>query len=323
MRFKGILLFVIVLFALALPAAGQDMTPEATQAAGEPIVINQAGLLPEGVEYDAAHDRFLFGSLSQGTIYQITEGGKAEPFIEDKDLVSTVGIHIDTANNRLLVSNSDSAVFSDQTAAGKAGLAAYDLNTGERLFLADLGALLPDNRHFANDMTVDADGNAYVTDSFSPVIYRVDMEGNAEIFIQDEQLTNENFGLNGIDSHPNGYLLAAVAGSAAVFKIPLDDPESLIAVELSEPLSIDGMALTPDGSTFYAVATPFSGAQELVEVMSDDDWATASVTNRIETGGSATTVALRDGVPYYINAKLNDPQAQQYEIVPVSFEAVG
>ncbi|MBI5671299.1 MAG: SMP-30/gluconolactonase/LRE family protein [Chloroflexi bacterium] len=326
MRVTKFLLLVTALLVLVLPTAAQEMTPEATTSAalGEPIIINLAALLPEGVEYDAANDRFLFGSLSQGTIFQIEEGGEAEPFIEDEDLVSTVGIHVDAANNRLLVSNSDSSMFSDPSATGTAQLAAYDLETGERLFLADLGALLPDNRHFANDVTIDADGNAYVTDSFSPVIYRVDMDGNAEIFIESDRLTSDNFGLNGIDYHPDGYLLAAVSGSAAVYKIPLDDPEGLTEVALSEPLAIDGMVLSPDGSRFYAVADTFSGAggQQLVEVTSDDDWATATVTNRAETGGEATTVALRDGAPHFINVYFGNPQAEQYEIVPVTFEGV-
>lgn len=324
MRVTRLLLFIVVLSVLVLPAMAQEVTPEAT-AAAEPVIINLAALLPEGVEYDAANDRFLFGSLSQGTIHQIQEGGEAEPFVEDEDLVSTVGIHVDAANNRLLVTNSDSGIFSDPSASGMAGLAAYDLETGERLFLADLGALLPEGRHFANDVTVDADGNAYVTDSFSPAIYRVDMDGNAEIFIEDERLTtSDGIGLNGIDYHFDGYLLASLGGSESVLKIPLDDPAALTEVELSEPMAIDGMILTPDGSAFYAVADTFSGGhkQELVEVTSEDDWATATITNRAETGGDATTVALRDGVPYYINVYFGNPQAEQYEIVPVTFEGM-
>lgn len=320
MRFTKVLLLAIALSVLAFPVMAQETTPESPPAE---VIVNQAGLLPEGVEYDAANDRFLFGSLSQGTIFQIQEGGEAEPFVEDDDLGSTVGIHIDTANSRLLVSNSDAGVFSDPAALGMAGLAAYDLETGERLFLADLGALLPDNRHFANDVTVDDEGNAYVTDSFSPVIYRVDREGNAEIFIEDEQLSSPSFGLNGIDFHPDGYLLAAVAGSGSIIRIPVDDPASLAPVELGELLSIDGMVLSQDGGTIYAVADTEAGVQELVEVTTDDDWATATVTNRVQTGGNATTVALRDGLPYFINAKLGDPAAEQYEIVPTIFEAVG
>ena len=293
----------------------------------EAIVIEVPGILPEGVEYDAEGERFLFGSLTEGTIRQIMEGGEAEPFIEDEDLVSSVGIHVDTYNDRLLVANSDASIFFGGEGPGMAGVAAYDLESGERLFLTDLGALLPDSGHFANDLTADADGNVYVTDSLVPVIYKVDVDGNAEIFIEDEQLMGVGFGLNGIDYHPDGYLLAAVAGSASIYKIPLDDPSALSAVELSEPLSIDGMVLAPDGNTLYAIATTGDlangGLQEIVEVTSEDDWTMAEVTARIETGGDATTVALRDGTPYFINVYFGNPDAEQYEIVPVTFEAVG
>jgi sugar lactone lactonase YvrE len=312
------------LLLLALPAFAQEATPEAVM---EAIVVEQTGVLPEGVEYDAEGGRLLFGSLSQGTIFQLPDGGIVEPFIEDEELVSTVGIHIDRANNRLLVSNSDRAVFSDSESQGMAALAAYDLETGERLFLTDLGGLYPEGRHFANDVTSDDEGNAYVTDSFSPVIYRVDPDGNAEIFVQDDRLSSEQFGLNGIDFHPDGYLLAAVTGSGSIVKVPLDDPTALTDVQLSEPLSIDGMVLTPEGSVLYTVALTSSDGgemvQELVEVISEDGWETAEVTARIETGGGATTVTLRGGVPYYINAYLDNPQATQNEIVPVTFNAVG
>lgn len=312
------------LLLFALPVFAQETTPEFVM---EAIVVEQPGILPEGVEYDAEVGRFLFGSLSQGTIFQLPDGGTVEPFIEDEELASTVGIHIDRTTNRLLVSNSNSAVFSDPEEQGMASLAAYDLETGERLFLTDLGALFPDGRHFANDVTSDDEGNAYVTDSFSPVIYRVDPEGNAEIFVEDDQLSNEQVGLNGIDFHPDGYLLAAVSGGGTIFKIPLDDPSALTEVQLSEPLSIDGMVLSDDGSVLYAVARSSAGGgeplQELVELTGEDDWESAEVTARIETGGGATTVALREGVPYYINAYLNNPAAEQYEIVPVTFNAVG
>jgi sugar lactone lactonase YvrE len=314
----------VALLVLALPAFAQETTPEASM---EAIIVELPGILPEGVEYDSDGGRFLFGSLSQGTIFQITEGSDAEPFIQDEDLVSSVGIHIDTNNHRLLVTNSDASIFFGGETQGMAALAAYDLESGERLYSVDLGILLPESAHFANDVTADTDGNAYVTDTLVPVIYKVDSDGNAQIFIEDEQLMGEGFGLNGIDFHPDGYLLAAVSGTASVYKIPLDDPTALTAVELSEPLGIDGMVLAPDGSTLYAVALTgdlsSGGLQEIVEVTSEDDWATAEVRARIEAGGNATTVALHDGMPYFINAYLSNPDAEQNEIVPVTFEAVG
>jgi sugar lactone lactonase YvrE len=320
MKFKYLML--VALLAFALPVVAQETTPEAIL---EEIVIEVPGILPEGVEYDAEGERFLFGSLTEGTIRQITEGGEAEPFIEDEELVSSVGIHVDTANNRLLVANSDASIFFGGEGPGMAMVAAYDLETGERLFMTDLGALVPDSGHFANDLTVDASGNVYVTDSLTPVIYMVSMNGDASIFLLDQQLMGEGFGLNGIDYHPDRYLL--VATGSAIYKIQLDDSSEITEVELSEPLSIDGMVLAPDGTTLYAVAATgdltTGGLQEVVEITSEDDWTTAEVTARIETGGNATTVTLRDGTPYFINVYFGNPDAEQYEIVPVSFEAVG
>ena len=80
------------------------------------------------------------GSLAEGTIFTIGRDGSVVPFIRDADLVSSVGIEADEPRDRLLVTNSDRAVFGDQTAAGHAKLGIYNLTTGERLAMVDLGA---------------------------------------------------------------------------------------------------------------------------------------------------------------------------------------
>lgn len=94
--------------------------------------------------------------------------------MEDTAVTSSIGVHIDRASGRLLVANSDLTATSDTSLTGQAMLGAYDLSSGERLYMADMGALV-DGRHFANDVTSGPDGTAYVTDSFSPVIYEVSM----------------------------------------------------------------------------------------------------------------------------------------------------
>src|SRR4051812_29708538 len=110
---------------LVVPVFAQDATQESTV---EPIVLPdeiafvspEPGLQPEGIEWDAISGSFLVGSLSQGTIYSILPSedgtGEIEPFIEDEELMSTVGIEIDEENDRLLVSNSGADAF-----AGGAG----------------------------------------------------------------------------------------------------------------------------------------------------------------------------------------------------------
>ena len=315
---------LLVAMMLVLPLVAQDNSTD--MELPEQVVVEVPSLLPEGIEWDKEGGRFLLGSLSQGTIHQVTDDmGTVSAFIQSDAFVSTVGIELDEANYRLLINNSDSAVFSDQSVVGTAELFAYDLERGEELFAVDLTALdAPEGtRYFANDVAVDDEGNAYVTNSFAPVIYRVDPDGDASIFIEDDRLTGGFVGLNGIDFHPDGYLLAAVSGTGSIYKIPVDDPEGMTEVELSEPLGIDGMYLHPNG-TLVAIALTGSGdeqIQEAVAVQSEDDWASASVVDRVETGGAATTITVRDGVPYYINAYLSNPSAESYEIVRVDFDA--
>jgi hypothetical protein len=77
----------------------------------EPITIDRTGFMPEGIEYDPISERFLVGSLNEGTIFGVSEAGETTPFIEDEKLVGSVGIEVDAERSRLLVANSDFQLF--------------------------------------------------------------------------------------------------------------------------------------------------------------------------------------------------------------------
>lgn len=125
-------------------------------------------------------------------------------------LVSTVGILVDDERNTLWVANSDLGAGNRTKTAtqGKlAGVAKYDATTRKRLAYYDLGAL-SEGSHFANDIALDKHGNAYVTDSFAPIIYKIDTAGKATIFAQNPMFNDaDGFNLNGIAYHEGGYLL--------------------------------------------------------------------------------------------------------------------
>jgi hypothetical protein len=140
------------------PAAAQTAAPAAAAGCAIPNCIRAArgGFIPEGIEYDTDNERFLTGSLAEGSIFAIGEDGSVTAVVEDPDLVSSVGIEVDEERDRLLVTNSDSAVFQGQS-KGHAKLGVYNLSTGERLAMVDLGTLVgagPDASFFANDVTV-------------------------------------------------------------------------------------------------------------------------------------------------------------------------
>lgn len=298
---KALMVIVLFVFAVGPQVFAQEMElPEQVMAA-------HPNLHPEGIEWDAANGRFLVGSLTEGTIFTVADDGTVTPFIEDENLISSIGIHIDAANNRLLVASSDLAAAGDENLMGSAALGAYDLTTGEPVYFADLGALLPEGRHFANDIAVDPDGNAYVTDSMSPVIYKVTPEGEASIFTQNDLFAVEGFGLNGIEYHTDGYLLVAVSESQSLYKIPLDDPENVMAVELSEPFGGDGIIINPDDGHLFVVAATEAGS-ELLEVASEDAYATAEIVNRavLDDSLAPTTAAIRDGAVYVVHAHFDE-----------------
>jgi sugar lactone lactonase YvrE len=280
------------------------------------VLIQHPGLFPEGIEWDAVGSRFLVGSLSEGTIYAVADDGTLTPFIEDDDLRSSVGIHIDAERNRLLVCNSDR---SEEPQDPVISLMAYDLETGERLFAADLASVAPEGNHFANDVTVDGEGNAYVTDSFSPVIYKVDLEGTPSVFLEDEQFASTSFGLNGIDFHPNGYLIVGKGSDNALFKVPLDDPASFTQVTISGSfMGPDGLFLEAGGD-LIAVGPPSA----VYILSSEDDWQTATVVTQATTEQQATTVTVRNDEVYAVQAHLDgmgsDTPPDVFEIVHVMF----
>lgn len=307
---KQLLLFLLVTL-LALPVLAQE--------APDVIELERRGLMPEGIEYDAQGERFLVSSLTQGTIFSFGVDGELQPFIEDEDLAATVGIEVDEASNRLLVVVTEAtAAFGGLGGDVLAALAAYNLATGERIFYADLSTLA-DHAQFVNDVAVDDEGNAYVTDSSGSALYRVTPEGEASIFVSDEQLGSDAFGMNGIVYHPGGYLLVAVD---EIIRIPLDAPQDLAPVAIDTTLRIDGMILTPENDLIAVASVGGEDGRSVVAVRSDDDWASASIIGSVETDGNATTVAQRDDDFYYTKAYFTNPFRGVYDIVRVPGDAL-
>jgi sugar lactone lactonase YvrE len=286
---------IVIATACGVLVAGCAPEPESPTAAaapaapqGEVITAERGGFIPEGIEYDAANGRFLTGSLAEGTIFTIERDGSVVPFIRDADLVSSVGIEADEPRDRLLVANSDRAAFAGD-AAGQAKLGVYNLTTGERLAMVDLGAVIgtPSPKYFANDVTVDGDGNAYVTDTMNGVVYRVTPDYQGSVF---HRFTNlpEGAQLNGIVYHDGGYLLV-VAGQNT-YKVPVANPAGTTQVNVAEPVGgQDGIVWAADGRL---VATSNSATEpRLVAFRSNDDWATAQRAGVAVLAGQATTAA--------------------------------
>lgn len=279
------------------------------------IKFNSAALYPEGVAWDTTNKRFLVTSIRKGEIGSVKDDGTHWVFARDPRLVSSVGIKIDAARDRVLVCNADpgAAEKSSQDTTGKlAGLAAFRLSTGKLIKYIDLAKGI-DGGHFCNDLTIDKDGTAYITDSFSPIIYKVDANYNASVFVNNKAFSGKSFNLNGIVIKDN-YLLAVKMNSGQLFKIPVNNPDAFNEVKLKNPIyGADGLSWGPDGSLIviannnaYVGATPPTATNKVIKLNSSNNWATAYVTGQADTGDVfATTGTIRDGQFYVIHAMLH------------------
>jgi sugar lactone lactonase YvrE len=292
--------------AAAPTAAPADELPEV-------IVAERGGFIPEGVEYDQAGERFLTGSLAEGTVFEVAADGSLTPFVTDPELVSSVGIEVDEPRDRLLVANSDSAVFQGQT-PGQAKLGVFSLTSGERLAMVDLAATLddvPDDAaFFANDVAVADDGTIFVTDTQRNVLYEVDANYEASVFHRFE--ATEGMALNGLVHHEDGYLLVISLGNGNLYKVPVDDPEATSQVMLPEPVTGgDGAVWTADGQ--LAIVSNNSG--RVVALESDDDWASAQIAAVAMYEGQATTAAVVGDDVYIVKPHFADQDPPSIERV--------
>ncbi len=305
--------FLTVALAACLAAAcgagpePLDTAPasDATDAPAPPmlpdvIVAERGGFIPEGVEYDMDNGRLLTGSLSEGSVFQLHEDGRVTPLVSDPDLVSSVGIEADELRDRLLVANSDRAVFQGGT-RGQAMLGVYNLTTGERIAMVDLAAAVEDAgddaAFFANDVAVADDGTAYVTDTRMNLVYRVDADYAASVF---HRFDDDGAGPNGIVEHPAGYLL--VARGDALWKVPLADPASATAVMLPE--DIPGQ----DGMVWSAgrLAIVSNSDNRVVALTSSDDWMTADLAGVAAYEPQGTTAAVVGDDVYVVHPHFAD-----------------
>ena len=177
-------------------------------------------------------------------------------------------------------------------------------------------------------MAVDAQGNAYVTDSFAPIIYKIDAQGTASVFLEDSRLAAPagNFGLNGIVFHPGGFLLVTKYDEGALYKIPLTNPSAFTRVASPAVPSADGLLLTDNNTLLVASNGIGTKINTVFQMHTSDGWASAAITKSVATGDVFPTALAQRGADVYVlqsyvGALLagQNPPVAQFGIKKVAF----
>ncbi|KAG9457874.1 hypothetical protein H6P81_002382 [Aristolochia fimbriata] len=284
---------------------------ERTKLATRSFEYESRGWLRESAKWDEAKGRFIV-SLFEGGLGEIpvptaskpgTSVLEERPLVRDPDIGSgnsSLGLLLDPPRNRVLVAVADVA------GGSFAALACYDMSNWKRVFLTRLAGP-GDEKSLADDVAVDGEGNAYVTDAKASRIWKVGSGGElvkeirSSMFRPKKQWYRNLVGLNGIVHHPDGFLLTVHTSTGTLLKISglgdHDDAETVEEVRFVDGRGLafgDGIALLSPTRLVVAAAAP-SG--RLVE--SRDGWRTARVVGTYvgPLHRLATSVTVKDGKP--------------------------
>lgn len=286
---------------------------------------------PEGVAYDETGQRFFIGSVKTGTIGTVSEAGMYAPFYVDSSLKSSFGMKVDKLRGKLWVCTGDATYsqYSDSATYKKMiRLIGLDLQKGTKTDDIDLSALY-NGKHFANDLALDNAGNIYITDSYSPVIYRVDAQGKPSLLVQSPLFSAVDVGLNGILWHKAGFLLVINGSQGQLYKIDLAAPNTITAVK--QPAFFpggDGLLWDKDGGLVLAQNR---GTHKIFKLQSKDNWQSCELvgaTAATDRFKQPSTTTLKDNKVYVLNSKLNeltDPTAKpsvEFSLQQAVFRAV-
>jgi sugar lactone lactonase YvrE len=255
---------------------------------------------------------FYVGSTIDGTIYRgNVETGMVEVFLPGQPGRVAVGLALDESG-RLFVAG-----------GGTGTVAIYDTATGQQL-LEVANGLAPNT--FLNDIAISPTGDAYITDSFNPLLSRLAataiptglgtpapvpttdaLEVVVDFTTTGFDLVQTGFNANGIVATPDGrFLLLVQTNTGALYRVDTATGET-IQVDLGEGSLPGGDGIELDGQTLYVVR---EGQITRVELSPDYASGTVGASFSDPSFTDPTTLARFNGCLLVVNSQFSQMQGQ-------------
>ncbi|OZC89900.1 superoxide dismutase [Rhodococcus sp. 06-412-2C] len=281
-----------------------------------------SGVFPEGIT--AAGDTFYVTSTSDGAVFRGTVGSPdVSVFLPGGADGRTGAAGIDVTDEDDLNDRANYMVIAGG-ATGKVWV--YDANSADLVatFTNGLGT----DATFLNDVAIADNGDAYVTDSRSPALYRIPFEqmtartqdGPLETFVSFDGTPfayGEGFNANGIVENDDESALIVVQSSTGnLYRIDKTSRE-VTQVDLGGATLVNGDGMEMDDDTLYVVRNR-DGLIAKVDL--DDGGRTGAVTGEITDASFAypTTVAAVDDRLLVVNSQFDKRGGEPVEPFTVS-----
>jgi Cu-Zn family superoxide dismutase len=284
---------------LADGGKGKKKTPKAAKT----ITVPGNAVFPEGI---AAKGEWIYtGSSADGTVYRAPRRGTlavqlAAPGVDGR--TAALGMKIDRKGHLLVAGGATGKVF------------VLDRATGATLgVFSNTGVYGPGGPTFLNDITIAKNGDAFITDSFAAVIYRIPaaalaaptMAGVLEGWLTlagSPIVYQDGFNLNGIVANKK-YLLTVQTNTGKLFRIKIKSKQiGEITVRGTNLTGGDGLVLNDE--QLYVVHT---GVVDILKLKSSLRSAKLKKTITDPSFDSPTTAALHKGRLYIVNSQFGRP----------------
>ena len=286
-----------------------------SQAADADIAVDAPELFPESMAYLAATQRFYVGSVRYGRVSSVGFDGTIATLVDDPSLHSTFGIVADEKRGTILACSADIGLSVRSTTADTTRICkvlTIDARSGEIVRTVDLIASTP-GKHLPNDAAIAADGSVYVTDTLSPIVFRISPTGEPGTFVTDVRFAPPDgpggAGLDGIAIAASGTIVVNHISGGNLFRIdPSTKAVTRVVVDGGVLLKgCDGMRFERDGRLIVVQGTLVGPSRNaLCTLESADDWKTATV-SRVRPLSATTYQSVRTNTGVYgVQGRLED-----------------
>lgn len=278
------------IFIATLLTALVALGPFASSASAAPrpsrYILPGDTVFPEGIAHQPGSQYFYVSSTTDGTIFRgDLREETASVFLPGGSDGRTTAVGLKVDNRRLYIAG-----------GGTGKIFVYSTRNGELLGQFD-NDLTPT---FLNDIAITNNGDAYITDSLSPKLYKVSTDRRGQLHFEEwldftgtPFVYQSGFNANGIvATNDNRYLLIVQSNTGKLFRVEIATRE-VTEINLGGATLTNGDGLVLKGHTLYVVRNQ-QGL--IVKVRLEDRYTTGTVlSSTTDPSLRYPTTAAREG----------------------------
>ena len=207
------------------------------------FTIKDRQLHTEGIAYDKATGDFFVGSIHKRKIVRISKDGGTSDFTPSAQdgMTSVFGLKIDLNKNLLWACSSPMAEMQNYDSSLSSFVFAYHLSNGK--LKTKYSPAVDVNGSVFGDLALDAEGNAFVSDSRNNIIFKANESSR---YLEKYFESKEFWNIQGITFSDNGQYLFVADYIKGLFRLNVTTRQ-LTSLGCDLEISLKGI----DGLTFY------------------------------------------------------------------------